>query len=371
MPRTAARTAALHQRMLGWLQADPGRTAPPPAPATPATTPEQTRTATRRQLYRDVGEFLFSNGLEPTPRNFMVAHAYLSGEDWEVARAVSTHLRSGSPLSDGKVSQIVEQRRTSDLTPERLATLANHLEARLNDCVSAVDTTRDSAAEFGSALNEEAQNLASDPVGTLHRVISLTRDAVEATRLAELQLHKTRQEAATLRNELQQARRAAEHDHLTGLPNRRRFEAQLSEVIGREKATTATVAICDIDDFKQVNDCHGHSAGDRVLRFVADFLRTHLGRGAMVARYGGEEFACLFEGETPHGARAALDAVREKLATRSLVNQETGMPIGAITFSAGVAPILDGDAHAAMQDADAALYTAKRNGKDAVVVARG
>ncbi|MEH3102108.1 GGDEF domain-containing protein [Sphingomonas adhaesiva] len=366
MPRTAARTAALHQRMLGWLQAD--HTSPAPAPPP---TPEQTRSAVRRQLYRDVGEFLFSNGLEPTPRNFMVAHAYLSGEDWEVALAVGAHLRSGTPLSDSEVTQIVEKQRASDLTPERLTTLANQLEARLNDCVTAVDTTRDSAATFGSALDEEAQKLSSDPVGTLHRVIALTRDAVEATRLAELQLHRTRQEAAALRNELEQARRAAEHDHLTGLPNRRRFEAKLAEVIADGGEGVATVALCDIDDFKQVNDSHGHSAGDRVLRFVGDFLRTHLGRGTMVARYGGEEFACLFEGETPHGAHARLDAVREKLSTRSLVNQETAAPIGIVTFSGGVAPILNQDAQAAMQDADTALYAAKRSGKNTVVVARG
>ncbi|MEH3046530.1 GGDEF domain-containing protein [Sphingomonas adhaesiva] len=367
MPRQAARAATLHQRMLGWLQND---TVPsPPAPA-PNPLTENGRTAVRRQLYRDVGEFLFSNGLEPTPRNFMVAHSYLSGENWEIGRAVADHLHSGKPLSDGEVGEIVERQRASQLTPDRLAELASQLEARLNDCVSAVDTTRDSAATFGSALNEEAANLNSDPVGTLHRVIALTREAVETARLAELQLQQTRREADALRSDLEQARRAAEQDHLTGLPNRRCFEARLATAMAEPGPRNVTVALCDIDDFKQVNDRHGHPAGDRVLRFVGDFLRTQLGRGAMVARYGGEEFACLFEGETPHGARAALNAVRDKLATRSLVNQESGLSIGVVTFSAGVAPIVDGDVHAAMQDADAALYTAKRNGKDAVVVAR-
>ena len=365
-PRATA-TATLHRRMLGWLHADAAAT---PVPAA-LPSPEHGRTAASRQLYRDVGEFLFSNGLEPTPRNFMVAHGYLSGHDWEVARAVADHLRSGSPLSEGGIGQIVERQRSAGLTAERLAKLATQLQARLTECVSAVDTSRDSAATFGSALGEEAEKLTIDPVGTLHRVIALTRNAMEAARLTELQLQQTRCEADALRSELEQARRAADHDHLTGLPNRRCFEAKLADVMAQQGTRPVTVALCDIDDFKQVNDTHGHPAGDRVLRFVGEFLRTHLGRDTVVARHGGEEFACLFVGETPQRARAALDSVREKLAGRSLVNQDTGLTIGAITFSAGVAPIIDRDAHAAMQDADAALYTAKRAGKNAVLIARG
>ncbi|KAK0341039.1 hypothetical protein LTR94_028057, partial [Friedmanniomyces endolithicus] len=120
----------------------------------------------------------------------------------------------------------------------------------------------------------------------------------------------------------------------------------------------------------QINDRFGHPAGDRVLKFVAGFLEGQLGKAAIVSRYGGEEFACLFREADTLEARDLLDTVRERLSTRSLVNQETGEAMGSLTFSAGVAPV-EGDRTAqAFHDADHALYTAKRSGKNMVIAAR-
>jgi diguanylate cyclase len=127
-----------------------------------------------------------------------------------------------------------------------------------------------------------------------------------------------------------------------------------------------TLALCDIDNFKAINDGHGHETGDRVLRFVAQLLREQLDRRAFVARYGGEEFVCLFQGVGVDAAVAALDAARIALSHRSLRDQSSGAAIGAITFSAGVAAA-DGDATAALREADSLLYAAKRQGKDQIL----
>ena len=129
-----------------------------------------------------------------------------------------------------------------------------------------------------------------------------------------------------------------------------------------------TVGLCDIDDFKLVNDVHGHQTGDRVLKFVGGFLASELGDAACVARHGGEEFAIVIEGHSPHEAMMMLDDVRARLAARSLINQDTGLPIGKITFSAGIAA-LDDDGPRALNDADIALYKAKRSGKNMIAVA--
>jgi diguanylate cyclase len=179
-----------------------------------------------------------------------------------------------------------------------------------------------------------------------------------------VQLERTRREADSLRRDLRQARRAAERDHLTGLPNRRALEAALRALDAGD--TPATVALCDIDDFKQVNDRFGHAAGDRVLRFVAGFLERELGGDVLVARHGGEEFACLFRRADSRAAMARLDTARERLSARSLVNQETGLAFDRVTFSAGVAPLGEDGGAAALAEADLALYAAKHAGKNRV-----
>lgn len=325
------------------------------------------RGGVQRKLYDDIGDFLFAHGMTPSPHAFAVAHAYLSGEDVRTAAAVAERLRDHGTLTDAVIGQIAGVQAADPLGPETLARIAQALERRIADCVAAVNDTRGSAETFGSALDHEATRLADDPGATLARIVALTGEAVAATRLVEAQLRRAQQETDRLRSELHNARRAAERDHLTGLPNRRCFETRLHDLVADGGGEAAMVALCDIDDFKQINDRFGHSAGDRVLRFVAGFLRAQLGRKVVVARYGGEEFACLFAHSTPDAAQAALDAVRERLSRRSLVNQDNGEPMGHVTFSAGVSRFDRLDPPAALRRADLALYAAKGDGKNRVM----
>lgn len=346
--------------MLGWLHAS-GRGARDPV--------HDARALEQRRLYDEIGEFLSANRLDASPRNFMVIHAYLSGEDCDIAARIAALLRAGGTLDDAAIAAIVEGQRATEISPDSLGKLAGALEERLEECVVAVDRSRDSQASFGSALDDEAKNLVHDPDGTLQRVIALTRDAVDATRLIEAQLKRTRRETDRLRFDLGRARRAADSDHLTGLANRRAFEGRLHE-FDAEKGAPACIALCDIDDFKQVNDRFGHEAGDRVLKYVANFLLTQFGEDVLVSRYGGEEFAFLFERHDLDQAVAALDAARARLAGRSLIHQESGRPIGTITFSAGVAPIVGADPVTALRLSDLTLYAAKRTGKNVVHAAQ-
>src|SRR3546814_2782479 len=93
------------------------------------------------------------------------------------------------------------------------------------------------------------------------------------------------------------------------------------------------VDFCDIDEFKKVNDLHGHEAGDRVIKAIADTLARISNDQCHVARHGGEEFVMLFRGLTPTEAAAKLDDAREALADRRLINRQTDQPFGQITFS--------------------------------------
>jgi diguanylate cyclase (GGDEF)-like protein/PAS domain S-box-containing protein len=152
----------------------------------------------------------------------------------------------------------------------------------------------------------------------------------------------------------------ANHDALTGLPNRELFLERLSGALGREGQVA--VLLIDLDDFKVINDSLGHGAGDRLLSGVAERLCRVLRPGDVIARFGGDEFTVLLPGIASEAyalqvARRLADALREPLVLdgeRRYVTASIG-----VSFSA---PSED-DPHALLRDADAAMYRAKETGK--------
>lgn len=326
-------------------------------------TPGDARTAMRRAAFEMVGEFLDLHDLEPNDVNYAIVRAHLSG-DPAVSPAVTALLASSIPLTSAALASIAEAREWT-LRPDTLAEMAEGLATQFAECLRLVTATSQSNDRYRAALDSEVAGLSADPLGTVDRLVALTRHAVEVAAAMEAELDNARRETDRLRTNLRRAQREADRDHLTGLPNRRHFETRFGAL---EQGAVAYVALCDIDDFKIINDSHGHSTGDRVLKFVARLLRSELGDHAIVARYGGEEFVCLFEGGSIADAAGYVDRARAELVSRSLTRREDDKPIGRVTFSAGVA-VLKGDLQEALRLADATLYTAKRAGKNQVLIA--
>lgn len=161
-------------------------------------------------------------------------------------------------------------------------------------------------------------------------------------------------------------------DGLTGLGNRRPCEDALKREVARAKrlGDPLAVIVADLDDFKAVNDAHGHPTGDKVLREFAEALKATVREVDVASRWGGEEFVVVLPGTDEAGGARVAERIREEFALRTVL-APSGRPISA-TASFGVAGFAGrGDTSELLAAADAALYRAKRAGKDRVVTGKG
>ncbi len=291
--------------------------------------------------------------------------------------------------------------------------MANQLEARLAELQAERERLRDATSRFGEALS------ATHDVGQLLRVI--VEAAVEATGATgawlrtpdgalveagrstqegerlELPLRAAREEFGTLvlvgeafdEEQRLAANSLASHaaialenarlhriveaqalvDGLTGVANRRRCEEALGTEVARADrlGTPLSLVLADLDDFKSVNDVHGHPAGDEVLRAFAEVLHDTVRESDLAGRWGGEEFLLLLPGTDAEGAARLADRIRSAFAGRFLTAPDGSL--FAVTCSFGVAQHAAGEDESALfAAADRALYRAKRSGKDRVVL---
>jgi len=175
--------------------------------------------------------------------------------------------------------------------------------------------------------------------------------------------------AVTHARRYEEVRAEAMTDSLTGLANRRALDAAVVRAIARARrdAALCTVLFIDIDHFKDINDSLGHAVGDGVLQAVGRGLRDRLRRGDLLARYGGEEFVALLPDTDLEAAVRVAEVLRSRIASLDFDPLTGGLPV---RVSIGVAQLSDKlmSAGSLVAAADAAMYEAKRQGRNRVVV---
>lgn len=157
----------------------------------------------------------------------------------------------------------------------------------------------------------------------------------------------------------EEARLAADHDHLTGLLNRRSFDFALSE-FARKESVNVTLFHIDVDHFKEINDRFGHAVGDFVLCHVSKILLKAISAGGVAARLGGDEFAILIPEDESARINAVLDHIQQSLGSPIPVGDQTLI----VRCSIGVASAASADFAKLLSHSDLALYHAKRNGRN-------
>lgn len=326
----------------------------------------------RRRLLNDIRSFLIDNDLEVSPFNLFAAYEACAGLNPGFGRQVEQRMEEGLPITQDWLDE------TTAGAPQgggrSVQALADKLEHGIDELSRATKTVRRVTSKYGNELERQVDGLqgAEDPEQVIANLADFAKAMLARSRQTEEELRASERETASLRKNLDRARRDAAIDYLTGLPNRRAFEEVLraDHREAAESGRSLSVAFCDIDRFKAINDSHGHEAGDRIIREIAETLSNLCGEDCYIARHGGEEFVMLFRGVAPAEALLRLDDAREDLARRRMINRRTEKPFGVVTFSGGIAEVSQfADPREALAAADQALYRAKEGGRNRICLA--
>lgn len=200
----------------------------------------------------------------------------------------------------------------------------------------------------GNSAQEQEMNKLKDIRAWYFEVYKIREALIQSFSILHGQVNTLKKESST--------------DPLTKLLNRRTFDKIIN--LWTEQQKPYTLVILDVDYFKKVNDSYGHTIGDEVLQFIAGKLKEVVGAEDLACRYGGEEFVLLLSEETVGNAYSRIEALREEI---SRLISPTGEEI---TFSAGIAnyPLHGDQPKIILEKADAALYEAKKNGRNRVEV---
>lgn len=315
-------------------------------------------------LAKDILLFLQQQWLVATPQNYALAYALKSDNDSALTRAANEIIYGGIRMSqeqaDDLFMRFVGTLGGSVAEPDKNQSDMRHQAIRLveiaqNAATATGDFNRELSAGYGRMEGGDTSDLAPIVAGMIERSVR-----------AESELAAAAREVEALRQELDVARHDATKDALTGLANRRALDMELERLT--QQAEPYLVAICDIDRFKSVNDRYGHAVGDRVLKTVAASLAESCAPH-MVGRWGGEEFLVILPALPIEEGVAFLDRARRDLGQRPFKLRDTDEPMGAITFSAGVAAVdaAETESSAALDRADAALYRAKDQGRNMIL----
>jgi diguanylate cyclase (GGDEF)-like protein len=261
--------------------------------------------------------------------------------------AVARLSRSLSGVADGR-DRICAA--AAELGGAQFAMLLEHQEDGAPACTATAGLRQPSAGFAPESVLSEPVHRGDEVVGTL--VVGWARPPADLRRSTGLVRLLAAEAAVVIERAelLGRLTQIAMTDALTGLPNRRAWDARLEQAI--RGAEAVCVAILDLDRFKDYNDDHGHQAGDRLLKEAAAAWRAQLRPTDTVARYGGDEFVVLLQGDDLEAARAVVDRLRAVT------------PHGH-TCSAGIARREnDEDAAGLVRRADQALYQAKRAGRN-------
>lgn len=320
---------------------------------------------------------VLQEGLPPTPDIYELWYVYYAGISPEVSRAIDILVANKQKITEDRCRDLHTRFLSEARNEEMIRRAGDQINATIKNVTGAVRDVHDATASYSGTLESVSEKMSKvqkpeEVRAIVQTVMADTKDMLQRNQKLEAELDKSSALMEVLQRDLEQVRKEAMTDGLTGLSNRKAFDAAIARVSEEAQAsnTTFTLLMVDIDHFKNFNDNYGHQIGDQVLRLVARTLIEGVKGRDIAARYGGEEFAIILPETTLSAGVAVGNSLRKAVATKDVINRSTGEKLGRITMSVGVAEFTPGEpTEDLIERADAALYTAKHNGRNQVAAA--
>ncbi|MFN3700631.1 MAG: GGDEF domain-containing protein [Alphaproteobacteria bacterium] len=316
--------------------------------------------------------------LPPTPEIFQLWYVYYSDMNTEITRAIDILEANNQTITVERCRELHYRFLSESKQNERVREAGDRINETIKGVTGAVTNVKSVTAQYSESLASAKNKLSAGDMSkdamerVLKNVMSDTENMMEKNKVLEEQLIKSSSVMQELRRDLELVRKEAMTDGLTGLANRKAFDSEIERTIADAKKSGSlfSLLIMDIDYFKTFNDNFGHQVGDQVLRLVALTFNEGLKGRDFPARYGGEEFVVILPDTPLQAALKVGDILRKAVAAKDVINRATGEKLGRITLSGGVAEFVSGESiEDLIARADAALYTAKHNGRNQVAAA--
>ncbi len=313
--------------------------------------------------------------LRPHPTVFTVMYRFFEGTNQDLVDALA-HRIDDPPSITGELVELLYQQHCVSADSAGDRALAGSLGDGIEQLRCIINEHHKSGVEYSSKLDQAQQILAgsstAEAVGAVSQLSQDTRAMQRQIEQLQRRVEQAQDETTSLQEKLLRSQAAMMTDHLTGLGNRRFYEATLARAIKDVPASPshAFLVLVDCDKFKSVNDTFGHPFGDEVIKRVGRLMQN-ANPDASIARLGGDEFAAFMRYEAIEQVEAFADRLRTSLKAQPIVDRTTGDALKRLTLSIGVAMVRSSDDISSWhQRADKLLYEAKRLGGDRVILER-
>jgi len=313
-------------------------------------------------------------GIPPNPGNFHIWYNYFSGQDPDLRRTLDVMLGNNQEFTERRNHEIYEKFFSFSQEGAAIESAATMAETELNRIMKYLGLAGSNVTEYGQVLKEFSgsidQDVSSEDLKeAIDGALFATREMEQKNKNLEEKFNASSREIGRLREDLESMRQEAMTDGLTGIANRKLFDAELRRAAmdGMENGDPLSLLMIDIDFFKKFNDSYGHQTGDQVLKLLSSTLISSIKGQDTAARYGGEEFSVILPGTGIEGGIKVAETIRNGIARKQVINRKTGDTLGQITVSIGVGVFEYGEPLSQLiSRADKALYVAKRTGRNKV-----
>lgn len=308
------------------------------------------------------------------PRNYEIWYTYATGYNSALNQNINEALARKGTLSAADIDQIYDAHLSATRLTDRIDNVGAKVVDEIDQIMAMIEAASGSATTYSESLADVSQKLgAADREGLrmiIESLVVATKEMEKTNQALETRLKTSKHEIFQLQHNLEAVRHESLTDPLTTLANRKFFDLAIEKAMadGSKSGDPLSLLMTDIDHFKKFNDTFGHLTGDQVLRLVAQAVKQNVKGQDTAARYGGEEFAVVLPCTGLAQAMRLGDHIRRAVMGKELMKRSTGEHLGRVTISVGVATLRrDDTAHSLIGRADAALYAAKRNGRNRVI----